>query len=183
MKKRLLAIAAAALLLQVSTASANTDVTLHEDFASGAVFNGTLTFSNNYDTLLGATGLLTGGTYGTENINWTWWNGNGWPATAIDYDGIPNTYEDWLMNGAPPDNWSTYIGISWYFPVGSQGLTLALSPAASIYNAGINGSPDDSTVGDPAVRYQVGAIPEPESYAMLLAGLGLLGFAARRRKQ
>jgi hypothetical protein len=27
----------------------------------------------------------------------------------------------------------------------------------------------------------VAAIPEPETYAMLLAGLGLLGFAARRR--
>lgn len=28
----------------------------------------------------------------------------------------------------------------------------------------------------------VAAIPEPETYAMMLAGLGLLGFAARRRK-
>jgi len=28
-----------------------------------------------------------------------------------------------------------------------------------------------------------GVIPEPETYAMLLAGLGLLGFVARRRKQ
>jgi hypothetical protein len=26
------------------------------------------------------------------------------------------------------------------------------------------------------------AIPEPETYAMLLAGLGLMGFVARRRK-
>jgi hypothetical protein len=29
----------------------------------------------------------------------------------------------------------------------------------------------------------VTSVPEPESYAMLLAGLGLLGFGARRRKQ
>jgi hypothetical protein len=27
------------------------------------------------------------------------------------------------------------------------------------------------------------AIPEPETYAMMLAGLGLLGFVARRRRQ
>ena len=29
----------------------------------------------------------------------------------------------------------------------------------------------------------VTAVPEPETYAMMLAGLGLLGFSARRRKQ
>jgi hypothetical protein len=28
----------------------------------------------------------------------------------------------------------------------------------------------------------VAAVPEPETYAMMLAGLGLLGFAARRRR-
>ena len=36
------------------------------------------------------------------------------------------------------------------------------------------------TVGDGGV---IAAIPEPETYAMLLAGLGLLGFAARRRQK
>ena len=28
----------------------------------------------------------------------------------------------------------------------------------------------------------VAAVPEPETYAMLLAGLGLIGFSARRRQ-
>lgn len=31
--------------------------------------------------------------------------------------------------------------------------------------------------------FQIGVIPEPETYALMLAGLGLLGFVARRRKQ
>lgn len=31
--------------------------------------------------------------------------------------------------------------------------------------------------------FKVAAVPEPETYAMLLAGLGLVGFMVRRRKQ
>ena len=40
---------------------------------------------------------------------------------------------------------------------------------------------DDMTIG--ALESVVPTIPEPETYAMMLAGLGLLGLAARRRKQ
>jgi hypothetical protein len=49
------------------------------------------------------------------------------------------------------------------------------------------------TSGDPTLSFAVfengqqlsfaAAVPEPETYAMMLAGLGLLGFTARRRKQ
>ncbi|MDP1658872.1 MAG: PEP-CTERM sorting domain-containing protein [Methylotenera sp.] len=31
--------------------------------------------------------------------------------------------------------------------------------------------------------WRVAAVPEPETYAMMLAGLGLMGFVARRRKE
>ncbi|MDB5999472.1 MAG: hypothetical protein JWP52_1171, partial [Rhizobacter sp.] len=33
------------------------------------------------------------------------------------------------------------------------------------------------------VKQQVAAIPDPETYALMLAGLGLMAFVARRRKQ
>ena len=40
----------------------------------------------------------------------------------------------------------------------------------------------DNTSGLTNYAFRVTAVPEPETYAMMLAGLGLLGFAARRRK-
>jgi hypothetical protein len=38
---------------------------------------------------------------------------------------------------------------------------------------------------DPSIAYtlSVGAVPEPEEYAMMMAGLGLIGAMRRRRKQ
>ncbi len=40
----------------------------------------------------------------------------------------------------------------------------------------------DGTVLATSVGASVAAVPEPETYAMFLAGLGLLGFASRRKK-
>ena len=39
---------------------------------------------------------------------------------------------------------------------------------------------DSGTYGDAHVSGAIGPIPEPEIYAMLLAGIGLPGFVARR---
>lgn len=41
---------------------------------------------------------------------------------------------------------------------------------------------DLAAVGATYMAQSIAAVPEPESYAMLLAGLGLIGMAARRRK-
>ena len=43
------------------------------------------------------------------------------------------------------------------------------------YNAGLE---HDSVV----LAYRVAAVPEPETYALMLAGLGLVGAIARRRR-
>src|SRR5262245_17679744 len=100
MKKKILAgLLASVSLAYVSTASAVITTTLHEDFASGAQFNGVLTFSNTYNALLDVNGVLSGGSYGTQNITWTWCIGTGQDYTDRNYDSNPATYEDWLMGG------------------------------------------------------------------------------------
>lgn len=50
------------------------------------------------------------------------------------------------------------------------------------YGTPVNFSVSSKSGFDYAVAYSA-PVPEPEIYAMLLAGLGLLGFTARRRKQ
>lgn len=104
-----------------------------------------------------------------------------------------------------------YSGSSTATISSDQGSTLAsvnglsISLAAGTYWLGINHTVNDGiwtyafssngisdaiqldgdTVTNPDHRdmaFTISAVPEPETYAMLLAGLGILGFAARRKR-
>lgn len=53
---------------------------------------------------------------------------------------------------------------------------------AKLFGSNLQGVGDESW-GVDNVKVTVSAVPEPETYTMLLAGLGLMGAVARRRKQ
>ena len=80
-----------------------------------------------------------------------------------------------LWNGA---------GTTQFFPTGSPFFTSSpiLSPGA--YDLRISGTlTATSGLHGVAINFSpTTPIPEPETYAMMLAGLGLMGFVARRRK-
>jgi hypothetical protein len=64
------------------------------------------------------------------------------------------------------------------FTLGAGGYNITGVLNQSVLES-VGGAPLNSTSGN--IRLTVAPIPEPETYAMLLAGLGLLGVAARRR--
>ena len=86
----------------------------------------------------------------------------------VTTEGIISTKEDM--------NWTQFLFPFTTFASGLYTLTFA---SLSV-GAPSDGCPTGNCWG-PALDAVTVMIPEPETYAMLLAGLGLLGFAARRR--
>lgn len=150
--------------------------------AAASVFNGvnghlaTITSQPENNFLIGLVTLFTG-------FNGAWLGGDyqGWlegPEAGKTFAQVGG-YTNW--NPAEPNNSGLmYMSIGTSTPnSGSAGAGKWLD------DSGVQGVPSSA---DPVVGYfveyeNVVGIPEPETYAMLLAGLGLLGFVARRRKQ
>ena len=118
--------------------------------------------------------------------------------TGYNY-GQPASQVGTFINANPDTGWlkftnttgSTFTGVLKLEGVAAGGIygpaqffsnsgSVTLSAGDSAYIVLNNESSNYGGYNHPEV---VGVVPEPESYAMLLAGLGLLGFAARRRKQ
>jgi hypothetical protein len=100
-----------------------------------------------------------------------YWQGGHWlgSGAVASFDGLRNNFS--FGNAA-----SYFYVIPWSNPVVSDAAQ-AFTPRTgyvNYYNGNYNAS-----------NWHVAAVPvpEPETYAMLLAGLGLMGFVARRRKQ
>jgi hypothetical protein len=73
---------------------------------------------------------------------------------------------------------------SWSFGSTLEAVVTGELPAGKDYFVNIIGTQTNDTALSYATKISViPAVPEPETYAMLLAGLGLMGFVVRHRKQ
>ena len=115
---------------------------------------------------------------------------NGGKITAIDLviDGYRWKPEDveWYLDGQGSPEPNDYM--FWSRKSNNEFLMWGSLPnhgeAVTAFQYRVNGSAYFETYqGSGTVTHTIAAVPEPETYAMLLAGLGLGGAVARRRRQ
>lgn len=97
---------------------------------------------------------------------------------VVSFNGAKNNF---IFTTSPNTSVSAF-GDMFYYANNTPGYS-----AVFVQNIATNmNSPEDPDAYfvriDNNPRWVLTAVPEPESYAMLLAGLGMLGMAARRRK-
>jgi hypothetical protein len=164
MKKLWVAVFAWVALAGAAQAAVDRNVTM--SFESGGKFSGVITFADDFSSFSGVNGTLTGGTNGYSSpMNW-----------VLDVDSWstgPSNYSGFLTDGSEGKA-TNFILFAYNY---SDVTQLSFTVAATTYGTDNYVNCDDKFTGG-----TIAAVPEPETYAMLLAGLGLMGAIAKRRK-
>ncbi len=157
-----------AIIGALATGSANAATLDLTTFIPAVGISGSVSTSSNY-ALLTANSTLGSNVTGVTSFDWFFQANDYLPFN--DYGYMTNGSFNSLSNVATVGNygnsgWNTYTFGSAYTGYLAFGVTNVL---------------DNSLSSQLHITNVIAAVPEPETYAMLLAGLSLLGFSARRR--
>lgn len=96
--------------------------------------------------------------------------------------GTPGTLAGWVFTGSSAGLSSGYSGGSFFSYVEGRGTNAITVHMEDLFPGPGPYDPGTDTFHDVSFRISLAPVPEPETYAMLLAGLGVLGAVARRRR-
>lgn len=132
-------------------------------------------------------------TYAPASGNGYGWNWNGTQSLFIDFQGAVNVDGAYFANiGASYGSNASFVQMLGYDSIGNvvaQSGLGAIGNSFQYLNANFSNIHKLEIRANAASKWfavddiQVSAVPEPETYALLLAGLGLVGGVVRRRKQ
>jgi hypothetical protein len=167
----------AGILCLASQAKADVVESVTMDFQSGAIFTGTVSFTNDFSSITDVNGTLTGYQYPTVG-----YVGTG--ADVIDsvfalnanYSSGAPIYGNFLQDG-PSDGTASFNLILFTYDYANAPTLVFADPSAGYLGLGnsVNGL-------DPLVSGSIGAVPELSTWIMLLIGFVGLGMYHRTRK-
>jgi len=169
-------------------ATYNVTVNTCTDYMGGYLCDSSYLPSNHmYDLTLKVTSL------GTDGI------GNAWGSLSTVENGFTNGSGAFYASQTSASGFTFENAVSGYTfnfnystpPTGFSPFALAISLSAgtysysyshNIYSISHSGTMQLTQLRDTTDYGTLPAVPEPETYAMMVAGMGLIGFVARRRK-